>query len=116
MRCWSAERVRRPPTPSPPKQDPCSHDDPAVLLLLSRATNAGRHATGQPPVTPLQLERQMKKLCVGMWSEKQKEFEADVEAFGSALYMQQAVDLHAPEFLRLLQRLETPLRDSVLGE
>eukprot|EP01047_Picozoa_sp_COSAG01_P039982 COSAG01_NODE_3335_length_6237_cov_5.928315_1_plen_325_part_10 len=54
------ERVRR-AVPSPPKQDPKSHDDPAVAL---RATNAGRRAAGQPPVTQLQLERQMRKPSV----------------------------------------------------
>lgn len=29
-------------------------------------------------------------------AQKQQEFDADVEAFGSAEYMQKAMDLHAP--------------------
>eukprot|EP01047_Picozoa_sp_COSAG01_P053219 COSAG01_NODE_5681_length_4104_cov_5.234707_2_plen_751_part_00 len=80
-------------TPRPPKQDPRSHDDPVVAL---RATNAGRLAAGLHPITPLQLERQMKKPCVKLWSVQQTEFGADVEAFGSAEYMQLATDLAAP--------------------
>ena len=84
------ERIKR-LTPTPPKQDPKSYDDPAVAL---RVTNAGRLAAAEPPLTHLQLERQLRKPSVGAWSQKHQEFDADVEAFGSAEYMQKAMDLY----------------------